>query len=221
MSRSETRPARWAACALLALSASGAVAATPMSNNPNDMFTRSHMKPSVIDKDALREEVDETQGLFDVLAHETRRRGRELLTELPKQLRGDYKLPEAEGRARKCLGLAEEVISLQDAIKAQQAVLKAAAADAQDAEERKLLGLQSDLMSTVEDLRNNIRSLHTDLKEDKVRDLRNWLMVSEGVLRRQREDDEAQAASLTPTAEAQPISAEAVTPPAAAQAVAP
>lgn len=208
--------------ALLALLLAGAPARSAVlsaNQNAPDPFMGKHLPKREVDRGALREAVDETQALFDALARETRRRDRSLLKELPHELRMDYRLPQAEDRARKCLVLSEEVVSLQEGIKAQQQALIDAAVPDKDKEEQKLLGLQSDLMSAVEDLRGILRGLHTDLKEDQVRDLHNWLMVSQGLLRRQREDAEARAAAdASATAETQPLSAEGLTPPAAASA---
>jgi hypothetical protein len=183
------------------------------------MFSgKSQRRPPAHDG-VLREVVDEAQGLFDALARESRRLPREESQALAKELRGEYKLPEAEDRARRCLGLAEDTVGLQEAIKAQQDRLKGAAAEDMDREEQKLLGLQSDLMGNVEDLRKTLRSLIKDLKEDGMRELRNWLMINEGMLRRRREDAEAAAKleaaaqALSPSAETLPIDAGTLAPP--------
>lgn len=145
------------------------------------------------DSQELRSAIDETQVLFNSLAAESSRQDKEAVKGLLKDLRTDYKLPDAEKRAGRALELSEDVIAIQAGIKQQQARLKDAAAGDLDAEEQRLLGMQSDLLGAVDDLRKTLRSLHKDLKEEGVRDLRNWAMVSEGLLRRRREAAEAEA----------------------------
>lgn len=179
------------------------------------------------DSQELREAVDETQVLFMTLAGETRRQDKSVLDELLKDLRDDYKLPGAVGRAKRSLELSEEVLSIQTGIKQVQARMESsdeaapapphlsatvqAGANGVDQDEQHLLGLQSDLLNVVEDLRSKLSSLHKDLKEQGVRDLRNWAMVSAGLLRHRREAAEAVAAREK-AAEALPIDAGQVLP---------
>jgi hypothetical protein len=116
--------------------------------------------------------------------------------------------------------LAEEIAGIQDGIRQQQEKMKApghALSDEADRDEARLLGLQSDLLGSVDKLRSTLRSLHKDLKEMQLRDLRNWAMVSEGLLRRRREAAQAELERQR-AAEALPIAAPAgLTPPGAAQ----
>ena len=164
---------------------------------------------SGLDRNELRAAVDETQALLDSLARETLNLPKAEHEPLYKSLRDEYHLESYVGKGRKSLEQAEEVLELQNAIKSQQALMKAAGPVASDKDESKLIGLQSDLVSAVDSLRDTLRDVHKNSSEDVGRDFRNWIMVSEGLLRSRREDREAQAASAaTPTAEA--LSAEQV-----------
>jgi len=167
-------------------------------------------KPRDYDKNQLRAEVDETQSLFDSLARESRRLDKAAHEELLKALPMDYNLSDAVSPARKVLEKAEDLLDIQDGIKLQQAKLKAVLDDsaAADKEEQKLLGMQSDLLTTVEELRKILTSQQKDLNESATRDYRNWIMVSEGLLRRRREDAEAKVPA--PALEAPAISAEGI-----------
>jgi hypothetical protein len=202
-------------------------------------YMGSHSKAPKLDQSALRDEVDETQGLLDSLARETRRLDKKDLEPLFKSLRDEYHLDDYVGKARKFVEEAEEVLDVQDAIKVQQDRVKAASPADADQESSKLLGLQSDLVGSVDRLRDTLREVHSNATEDNARDLRNWIMISEGLLRRHREDAEAKAAALaagvsgtaggstataavplTATAE-EPLSAAGVTPPAEASSLTP
>lgn len=164
------------------------------------------------DPEELRAAIDETQTLVGALAAESGRLDAAELELLLKDLRNEAKLPEAEKRMRKAVQWSEEIDQIQGGIKQQQQrVRDAADAATADREEERLLGLQSDLLGNVEDLRKALRSLHKDLNEAQVRDLHNWLMVSEGLLRRRREAAE-EAASRQQAAEALPLDAGAVAP---------
>lgn len=182
-------------------------------------FTAPKSEPRKYDKNLLRMEVDETQSLYDSLARESRGLDKAAHEELLKALAQDYGLPDAVGYARKAMEQAEEMLDIQDAIKQQQRRLKDVLADPStgsgqvqplaDKEEQRLLGLQSDLLSTVEDLREGLTKQQKSLSENATRDLRNWIMVSEGLLRQRREEA---LASATPTPEAPSISAEDISP---------
>lgn len=177
-------------------------------------FTAPKSEPRKYDKNLLRSEVDETQALFDGLARESRSLDKAAHEELYKSLAQEYGQPEAVGYARKALEKIEEMLDVQDAIRIQQQRLKDSLSDnAQaDKEEQRLLGLQSDLMAVIEDLREGLTKQQKGLSEDATRDFRNWIMVSEGLLRQRREAAVAAAQPLSPTAEAPSISAEGVTP---------
>jgi hypothetical protein len=164
------------------------------------------------DSQALRDAVDESQTLVDALARETVHQDRNVIRDLAHDLRMEYKLPQAEDRARRCIELGEEILRIQGGIKSLQEGLKTADEAGTQAIQTKLLGLQSDLMGQVEELRRVLRSLHKDLKEEQVRDLRNWMMVSQGLLQRRREAAE-DAAKRQAAAEALPIDAGTVQPP--------
>jgi hypothetical protein len=172
------------------------------------------------DPEDLRAAIDETHSLFSSLAIETRQHERSAVDEALKSLRDEHKLPRAERRARQALELAEEIASIQDGIRQQQEKMEKpghALTDDADRDEARLLGLQSDLVGSVDKLRSNLRSLHKDLKEPQIRDLRNWAMVSEGLLRRRREAAQAELERQR-SAEALPIAAPAgMAPPEAAQ----
>lgn len=174
-------------------------------------FTAPKSEPRKYDKNLLRMEVDETQSLYDSLARESRGLDKAAHEELLKALAQDYGLPDAVGYARKAMEQAEEMLDIQDAIKQQQRRLKDVLGDEAkaDKEEQRLLGLQSDLLSTVEDLREGLTKQQKSLSENATRDLRNWIMVSEGLLRQRREEA---LASATPTPEAPSISAEDISP---------
>jgi hypothetical protein len=211
---------------ILALSLLGAagLSAADMSTLPganNNAFMDRRMKTSSLDRNALRNEVDETHALIDGLARESRNLQPKDLEPLFKSLANEYYLPALVGKARKALEQMEAVLDVQDAIRAQQARLKDAPVEEADREEKKLLGLQSDLMAAVEDLRDTLREIHKKSSPDLNRDFRNWIMVSEGLLRNRREDAEAQAlkapAPETSTpAEAKSLDAGAVSPTASA-----
>lgn len=173
----------------------------------NSALASQRQRIRLQDPEELRAAIDETQGLFGALAYETGKQPREALLPLLKELREDYKLPAAEKRARRAVELSEEVDAIQAGIKQQQQRVKEAPADAADREEERLLGLQSDLLNSVEELRKTLRSLHKDLDEAGLRDLRNWAMVGEGLLRRRREAAEEEAARQQ-AAEALPITAD-------------
>jgi hypothetical protein len=164
------------------------------------------------DSEELRAAIDDTQALFDSLAVVSGPLDDAAHTALMKDLSEASKLPQAVGDARKALGFAEEAVKLKAGIKGQQARLASAGSEAdKDVEESRLLGLQSDLMGLLEDLRKRLRSLHKDLNEDQIRDLRNWAMVNEGILRRQAEEAAVRAAAQK-EAESLPIDAAGVDP---------
>ncbi len=167
-------------------------------------------RPVKMDRNALREQVDETQALLDSLARETRSVDKKQLEPLFKSLREEYFLGDYVGKARKAVEQAEAVLDVQDAIKAQQTRLKSPVLPDLQKEESKLLGMQSDLAGSVDQLREILRDVHQNANEDNVRDFRNWIMISEGLLRRQREEAEAKA--LSPGAEAAAVSPVASTP---------
>lgn len=178
--------------------------------NDGAAFSDRRLKPKQYDKNELRAQVDETQSLFDSLAHESRKLDKKAHEDLLKALPSDFNLGDAVSGARKALDKSEELLDIQDAIKAQQAKLASVLDDkaAADKEEQKLLGLQSDLLSTMEDLRKGLTNQQKDLNESATRDYHNWIMVSEGLLRQRREDAEALAAKAAPTPEAPAISAD-------------
>lgn len=163
------------------------------------------------DPEELRAAIDETQELFRSLAAETARQERAATDALLKELRQAHRLGFAEKPARRALELSEEIEAIQGGIRQQQQRLKDAAPGEQDREEARLLGLQSDLLSNVERLRRVLRGLHSDLKERELRELRNWAMVSEGLLRRRREEAE-DAAARQRAAEGLPLDAGALSP---------
>lgn len=202
----------WLLCAGL----SGGLAADSLSPDTSPMFDHLERPPSY-DQDSLRAEVEETQPLLDSLARETRGLTKTAKEEVLKSLRMDYNLGDQVGTARKTLDLSESVLDIQAAIKAQQARMKQVSlvgADG-DREESKLLGLQSDLITTVAEVRRQLSDQQRDMNAAETRDLRNWMMVSEGLLRHRREDAEA-AAAAHPAPTPEPISAAGVSPGAAA-----
>lgn len=209
---------KWIAVLSLGATAIGSAAILPTNSSLLDAKSRQQgiedqrKRIRGGDPEELRAAIDETQALFGALAAETGSLDKAVLGELLKDLRSEYKLPDAEKRARRALELSEEIDQIQAGIKQQQGRLKDAAKD-EDADklEERLLGLQSDLLGSVEDLRKTLRSLHKDLDEGQIRDLRNWAMVSEGLLRRRREAAE-EAAGRQAAAEALPIDAGAVAP---------
>lgn len=163
------------------------------------------------DSEELRAAIDYTQALFDALALESGLLDAAAHKALYVDLRDGSKLPQAVDDARKALELAEELVKVKSGIKGQQQRLAAAAEADKDAEESRLLGLQSDLLGLVEDLRKRLRGLHKELGEEQLRDLRNWAMINEGILRRQHEEAELRAAAQK-EAEALPIDAGAMLP---------
>jgi hypothetical protein len=164
------------------------------------------------DPEELRAAIDDTQALFDSLAMVSGPLDAAAHTALFQDLHDGSKLPQAVDDARKALGYAEEAVKVKAGIKGQQARLAAAETEKdKDAEESRLLGLQSDLMGLLEDLRKRLRNLHKDLNEDQIRDLRNWAMVNEGILRRQQEEAAVRAAAQKES-ESLPISAGALSP---------
>lgn len=160
------------------------------------------------DSEELRAAVDDTQALFDALALESGRLGEPAHQELYADLREGYHLPGAVDGARHALAYAEELLRLKGGIKSQQEKVEATAILEREPEENRLLGLKSDQMALLEDLRKVLRGLHKDLNEDQIRDLRNWAMVSEGVLRRRHEDEDLKN-TVQKEAEALPVDASA------------
>ena len=188
-----------------------------------------HVRSSTLDKALVRERVDESQALLDGLARETRGLSKEQVEPLFKSLKTEYYLGDYAGKLRKAVEQAEAVLDVQDAVKAQQALMKSkGASDVKEGQkdDSKLLGLQSDLVSAVDSLRGTLRTMLSECNEDTVRDINNWLMISEGLLRQHREEAAA-AMAASPTAEAQTptaeveMSAAGITPPAGVQAVSP
>ncbi len=180
-----------------------------------------------MDRNELRAAVDETQALLDALSRETLALPKADHEALYKSLRDEYHLDKFVGKGRKSLEKAEEILEIQSAIKNQQALMKSLPSEGLEKEESKLIGMQSDLVGAVDDLRDLLREIHNNANEDEVRDLRNWIMVSEGQLRNQREDrasagsaqastgsaqgldlegEELSAAGVSPAAEAEPES---------------
>jgi hypothetical protein len=198
-------------CLALPLLLGASAAQDRIGHMKNDAFMNRRAKARDFDKNELRAQVDETQSLLDSLARETRRLKKDEREALFKDLAKDYELGSEVGYARKALEKAEDLLDIQDSIRQQQARLKEVLGDIAkaDKEEQKLLGMQSDLLVTVEDLRKVLTNQQKDLNEAATRDFRNWIMVSEGLLRKQREDAEA---SPVPEAEPTPISAEGMAP---------
>jgi hypothetical protein len=162
---------------------------------------------------ALREQVAEFEQLLDDLARETRRLDKAAHEQLLKSLKLESHLGDQVDDVRKGLADNETVLDIQDAIRAQQARMKALLSNdpSQDAEERRLLGLQSDLITSVAGLRQRLGGQLQGMPELRARDFKAWLMVSAGQLRHRREDQEA-AAQAQPTPEAEPIDAGAISP---------
>jgi hypothetical protein len=145
----------------------------------------------------LREVVEDYEQLLDDLARETRRLDKPAHDALLKSLKLDYNLGDQVDDMRHSLDDNEAIIEIQEAIK--------------DAEERKLLGLQSDLISAVAGLRQRLAGELKDLAEAHRLDLKAWLMVNAGQLRHKREDAEALARSQPPV-EPAPIDAAGISP---------
>ena len=161
----------------------------------------------------LRELVEDFEQLLDDLARETRRLDKPAHEALLKSLKLDFNLGDQVDDMRRGMEDNEAIIEIQEAIKSQQARMKALPAlDAgQDAEERKLLGLQSDLISAVAGLRQRLAMQLKDLNEGRRRDMKGWLMVNAGQLRHKREDAEA-ASKAQPPVEPPPIDAAGISP---------
>jgi hypothetical protein len=207
---------------ILCLSAGTHALDTTLPGADETNFMRHKDRGSKLDRNALREEVDETQALVDALARESRGLSVAQTDPLFASLRDEYHLGGYVGKARQALAKAEEVLEVQDAVKLQQEQVKRAGVGEQAAEDAKLLGLQSELTSVVEDLRDILRDIHGNAGEDTVRDLRNWLMISEGLLRNRREAAVAAgpgaADNVSASAEA-PLTYEGASPTASTQAV--
>lgn len=161
----------------------------------------------------LRDAVDDYEDLLDDLAHETRSLNRPSHEALFKSLALDFRLGDQVRDMRRGLADNEAVLDIQDAIAAEQARLKAMPAPdpRQDREQRTLLGLHSDLIAAVAGLRQRLAGELKGLDERHRRDLKDWLMVSAGLLRHRREDAAA-AALAHPTPEAAPIDAASIPP---------
>lgn len=147
------------------------------------------------DSEELRTAIDDSQALFDALALESGRLGEDAHKELYADLREGYHLAGAVDAAHRALAFAEELVRLKGGIKTQQERIAATAIPDREPEESRLLGLQSDQLALVEDLRRTLRGLHKDLNEDQIRDLRNWAMVNEGLLRRRHEEEDLRNAA--------------------------
>jgi hypothetical protein len=180
----------------------------PGSDNTPFIQPRDRKGPK-LDRNALREQVDETQALLDALARESRGLKAVQTDPLFTSLRDEYHLGGYVGKARKALAQAEEVLEVQEAVKLQEEASKKAAVSDQAAEDSKLLGLKSDLVGVVDGLRDTLREIHNNATEDTARDFRNWIMVSEGLLRNRREEAAANPVSATAAADNVSVSAEA------------
>ncbi len=175
--------------------------------NDNPYMNRHAQGGRELDRSALRAEVDETETLFAGLAQESRALERPRLEPLFKSLKDEYHLGDQVSAARRALAFAETALNTQDAIKAEEAREKSAvgtAADPLTLDQGKMPGLRGDLASAQDHLRETLREIHRDANADVARDLRNWIMISEGLLRRQREDAES-AATPIPMLPASPV----------------
>lgn len=210
---------------LFALLAPAPLRALSPSGAPDNPFFDRKTKPKEYDQNELRSQVEETQSLLDALARESRRVDKKTKEDLIETLKTDFALADERSSARKSLERAETVIDIQAAIKSQQAILSASldlsgTAEA-DKQEKKLLRLQGDLVSAVDDLRKGLSSQQKDFNESATRDFRNWIMVSEGILRNRREDAEAAQAAQGPPPETVVAAPAGISPPAEAQALSP
>ncbi len=187
-------------------------------DGPGTLFDRQS-KPPAYDKTSLQDEVEETLPLFDALARESRLCDKAVRDALFKSLDRDFKLGDLEDDARIALDRCERVLEIEDALRNQEALLKKLrlGTPEYDAQEGRLRAMNSDQTATEDDVRKVLSGQQKNLNESETRDLRSWLMVSEGTLRHRREDAEAAAAGLTRTPQA-PLSAQGLTPPASARA---
>jgi hypothetical protein len=176
--------------------------------------------PAAIDNNSLRDRVDETEPLYDALARETRRLDKSAKEALYQSLRMDYGLGGQVGVSRRILEGSENRLDLQDAQRSQEDLVKHLGLDDPqgEAQANKLQVLEQSLVGVRDELQRELTSQQKDLNDKDGQQLREWLMVSEGLLRRHREAAEA-AALAHPPAEAPPINAAGISP--VAQALSP
>lgn len=169
--------------------------------NTNPLMKPS--KPKSYDKNELKAVVDATQVLFDNLARETRDLSPTARARVLSALKDDYRLETRLAACKDALENAEQVIQAQLDLKAQLQALVAASEDAANRDARARMDeLHEAQAAATEDLRAGLRSLHKALNEEETRDLRNWLSVSEGLLKHRREQAVLDAlAGVTPTPE--------------------
>jgi hypothetical protein len=154
-------------------------------------------RPKSSSHEAEPDDIQETQDLFSALALETRRLDKPQLEPLFKSLDKEYHLSDYVGKSRKALDQAESVLNVQDAMATQDSRAKDLSVITTKEDDEKAKALQGDLKASSADLKKTVTDIQNKAGEDEVRDLRNWLMISEGQLRRLREDQEAQGPSAT------------------------
>jgi hypothetical protein len=214
----------WKFSVVLVLAAASMAAAPPVQDpsafeqpGAGSMFDHSDPEPAM-DSNSLRDKVDEAEPLYDALARETRRLDKPTKDALIQALAADYGLNGQIGPARRLLELSETVLNLEDAIRIQEDLVKRLGPDDPqgDAQAKKLQDLELGLSATRDDLRRQMTLQQKDINEKDGQQLSDWLMISEGQLRHQREAAAA-AAAAHPAPEAAPLDAAGVTPPASAR----
>jgi hypothetical protein len=201
----------WIAQPLLATGSAGFTGADPSESAAVGAGSRPKSSSHAAEPD----DIQETQDLFSALALETRRLDKPLLEPLFKSLDKEYHLSDYVGKSRKALDEAEAVLNVQDAMATQDSRAKDLSVMTTKEDDEKAKALQGDLKASSADLKKTVSDIQNKAGEDEVRDLRNWLMISEGELRRQREDREAKGLSSTAQAlsdTAAPISAAGISP---------
>jgi len=187
---------------LVLLSLSAGLAAGPPIQDPSgydqpgvgSMFDHTDPEPG-IDRSSLADRADETEPLYDALARETRRLDKPAKDALYQSLRTDYELGGQVGPSRRLLEGSENLLDLEDAVRNQDALVKRLGADDPqgDAQAKKLQDLQGAVGAATADLRRQMMDQQKDLNDKDAQQLRDWLMISEGMLRHRREAAEAAA----------------------------
>ncbi|HTB35290.1 MAG TPA: hypothetical protein VK842_10530 [bacterium] len=213
----------WKFSLVLVFAAAAALWAGPPAQDPSafdqpgagSMFDHNDPAPA-LDSNTLNDKVEEMAPLYDALARETRRLAPAGQDRLYGSLRSDYDLGGQVGAVRRILERSEGMLDLQDAIHNQQDLVKRLGPDAAqgEAQAKKLQDMELSLGGAKDELRRWMADQQKDLNEKDGQNLREWLMVSEGLLRHRRETAEA-AALAHPAPEAPPLSAAGLSPTAA------
>ena len=150
--------------ALFCLAAASA-SATELGTSSNERMLNQHGgKTKSVNRDQLKRDLDETMLIIEDLCRQAKLATKEEIEDVWASGKRDFKLSAGE---------------IKDARKAYEKTAEALALEAAHSREGKAKALK-----LREDARDAMRSHHKNQPEEYIRDLRNWLNISEGTLRR-------------------------------------